>query len=801
MLLLAAMALPPPLPPDARRPPPPPPPPSAPPPPPATPPPPPDPPTPPPERPTPPPAAAPGTLSVEVVNPSDGGFLYWLLRLYAFGLCCLAGLAVLAAVGVYFYFAATLPPVPDLATYHEVAATTTVMRGWDGTPLAELATERREILPFDKFPPQLVHAFLAAEDRRFYEHQGIDYRGIARALGANLRAGEVAQGGSTITQQVAKSFLSSERTIQRKIREAILARRLERSSTKRDILTLYLNQVFLGHGAYGVAAAARIYFDKPVGDLDVGEMALLAGLVRAPSRFSPLASLDAARTRRDQVLAAMVASGYLTDDEANRWRARPVIIRQRPDFFRTVAPYFAEHVRRDIIRRYGEKKLYEGGLDIETSDLPWIDLAGQENVDFSLRKLDKRQGWRGPVAHLVGPAADEFRRRVAARYGGEPPAEGRLYLGLVERAADAAGAYRVRVGGGVYPLPAANMLWAVPWSAKDAVNDRKLDSTVGVLRQGDVVWVKNAHQSKRARFSDWTYDSKSEVQWLPAYDETAPGKTPKRPHPVELLLEQTPRVQGAVFSYDHSSGYVMAMVGGDDYDRSEFNRVSQACRQPGSVYKPMYYSLALDRGYGFASLLNDVPRAEVDPVTGEVWTPTNLNNTIDYQVTLEYALIWSKNVPSVQLFKLMGGKDVEAWARRLGITTPIIPDQALALGHRRADARLLRLRQARRGGRSDLRAPRAQPTRRGHRGPHRARRSVRHAVGAARSAGGSRRRAGAGARHPAAHGLAHLDAAPPRRHARPRPGDSGRRTSSPLARPAPRARRWTPGSSVTPRGG
>jgi penicillin-binding protein 1A len=601
------------------------------------------------------------------------------VRFYAFGLCCLGGLAFLAGVGVYFYFAATLPPVPDLATYHEVAATTTVMRGWDGTPLAELATERREILPFDKFPPQLVHAFLAAEDRRFYEHQGIDYRGIARALGANLRAGEVAQGGSTITQQVAKSFLSSERTIERKIREAILARRLERRYAKRDILTLYLNQVFLGHGAYGVAAAARVYFDKPVGDLDVGEMALLAGLVRAPSRFSPLASLDAARTRRDQVLGAMVASGYLTDDEANRWRARPVIIRQRPDFFRTVAPYFAEHVRRDIIRRYGEKKLYEGGLDIETSDLPWIDLAGQENVDFALRKLDKRQGWRGPVAHLIGSAADEFRRRVTARYGGEPPAEGRLYLGIVE-GAGAEGAYRIRVGSGVYPLPASNMLWAVPWSAKDAVNDKKLDSTVGVLRTGDVVWVKNAHQSKRARFSDWVYDSKSEVQWLPAYDETAPGKAPKHAHAVELQLEQTPRVQGTVFSYDHSSGYVLAMVGGDDYDRSEFNRVSQACRQPGSAYKPMYYSLALDRGYGFASLLNDVPRAEVDPITGEVWTPTNLNNTVDYQVTLEYALIWSKNVPSVQLFKLMGGKDVEAWARRLGITTPIIPDQALALG-------------------------------------------------------------------------------------------------------------------------
>jgi len=620
---------------------------------------------------------------VEVTNRSDGGFFYWLFRFYAFGALCALGLLVLAGFGTYVYFAATLPTLPDIATYHEVAAMTTVMRAADGTPLAELATERREILAFDKFPPELVHAFLAAEDRRFYEHQGLDYRGIVRALTANLRAGATTQGGSTITQQVAKSFLSSERTLQRKIREAILARRLERHFSKRDILTLYLNQIFLGHGSFGVAAAARRYFDKAVGDLDLGEMALLAGLARAPSRFSPLTNLEAARARRDQVLGTMIAAGYLTEDEANRWRARPVVVRQRPDFFRTTSPYFAEHVRRDIAKRYGDKKLLEAGLDIQTTVVPWVDASAQENVDFSLRKLDKRQGWRGPVARLAGPAADEFRARTAARYGQDPPVEGRLYLGLVEAAA-AGGSYRVRVGKGIYTLPSAGMTWAVPYSAKDATNGKQLESTVGVLHTGDVIWVRNAHQSKRRRFADWSYDAKSEVQWLPPYDETAPGKNgqpPKRANKsVELLLEQTPRVQGTIFSYDHETGYVVAMVGGEDYDRSEFNRVSQACRQPGSVYKPMYYSLALDRGYGFTSLLNDVPRAEVDPVTGEVWTPTNLNNTVEYQVTMEYALIWSKNVPSVQLFKLVGGKEVEKWARRLGITTQIIPDQALALG-------------------------------------------------------------------------------------------------------------------------
>jgi penicillin-binding protein 1A len=629
---------------------------------------------------TPPPRGAgpAGPARVEVTNPSDGGFFYWLFKFYAFAVLGLVALTLLGLVGTYVYFAATLPPLPDLATYHETAAATTRIRAWDGAPLGEFANQRREVLPFEKFPPRLVNAFLAAEDRRFYEHSGLDLRGIARAIGANFRRGDVAQGGSTITQQVAKSFLGNERTLQRKIREAILARRIEGKYSKRDILTLYLNQIFLGHGSYGVAAAARHYWDKTLDELDVGEMATLAGLVRAPSRFSPITSVEQARAHRNSVLTAMVATGALDEKEAARWRDEPVSVRLRPDFYHTVSPYFTEQVRRDLIKRYGEKKFLEGGLEIETTLVPWIDAAAQENVDFSTRKLDKRQGWRGPVAHLVGAAAAEFRRRVGERYGDAPPAEGRLYLGLVE-GVGAEGGAKVRVGKNVYPIPATSYLWAWPYSQKDTTNGRVLETTAGVLRAGDVVWVSNAHRSKLRRYADWTYDSKGEVGWLPAFDEkTMKYPPPKRP--LELSLEQTPRVQGTIFSYDHGSGYVVAMVGGDDFDRSEFNRVTQACRQPGSTYKPIYYSLALDMGYGFASLLNDVPRAEVDPITGEVWTPTNLNNTVEYQVTLEYALIWSKNVPSVQIFKLVGGKEVESWARRLGFTTTIIPDQALALG-------------------------------------------------------------------------------------------------------------------------
>lgn len=631
---------------------------------------------------------------VEVANPSDGGFWSWLIKLYAFGLLILFGLFGITGAGTYAYFAGRLPPLPDLERYEHTAAVITRLRAWDGTPLAEWANERREIAPFAAIPPRLVQAFLAIEDRRFYEHGGLDWRGIARAALANLRAGRVSQGASTITQQVARSFFPTDlfmsRSFLRKIPEAILARRLEARFGKREILTLYLNQIFLGQTAYGVGAAARRYFDKPLGELDLGEMATLAGIARAPSRFEPLGHPEASRRRRDQVLEAMVAAGALTAQDATAWKARPIVTHTPPDFFRDGSPYFAEHVRRDVARRLGDKALWQEGLGIETTVLPWMDVAAQENVDFSLRKLDKRQGWRGPLARLDASAMESFRKALAERYGSEPPIVGRVYVGLVE-AVSAAGA-KVRVGERSYDLPVANLLWAAPFSLRDSTNGRLLEpqAAAGVLRRGDVIWVANAAVPERRRFADWGYDEKNEVAYLPAISvngangangvKNANGKDAARKAPVQLRLEQTPRVQGALYAYDHSTGYVLSMVGGHEFDRSEFNRATQACRQPGSTYKPIYYSLALEQGYGFGSLLNDIPRAEVDPITGEVWIPHNLNDTVEYQVTLEYALVWSKNVPSVQLFKLAGPKNVEAWARRLGFTTPIIADQALALG-------------------------------------------------------------------------------------------------------------------------
>lgn len=623
--------------------------------------------------PPPQPIAQGGLIVIE--NPADGELGFWLFRYFLFGLCALGSIALHLGLGAYLHYAGSTPPVVDLSTYGLTVSQVSTITAWDGQVIGELAHEYRLVVPLEKIPETLRKAFVAAEDHRFYQHGGLDWRGLVRAAWANLRAGQVVQGGSTITQQVAKAFLSSERTLDRKIREAILARRIEARYGKDEILGLYLNHIFLGGGAYGVGAAARRYFDKEVWELDLGECALVAGLARAPSRDSPFVSLERAQRRRDEVLSRMVETGALGEPEAATARATALKVRPHLDLLREVTPYFTEHVRREATARHGDQ-VSKGGMRIETTVLPWVDVAAQESVDHGLRKLDKRQGWRGPEARLRSTAArQELVRRASELYGTGPLAEGRLYLGLVDRV-DAQAA-QVRVGPHVYPLPLANMRWAAPYSRKDPTNDRTIQTIGNTLRSGDVIWVRWAHRTSLGQFREWVYTTEMppELAWVPPH---AGRSAPRGAQ--QLLLEQTPAVQGAMYTYDHSSGYVVSMVGGDDFDRSEFNRAIQACRQPGSTYKPVYYSAALDRGASFATMLNDTPRAEVDPITGEVWTPTNLNNEIDYQCTLERALVWSKNIPSVQLFGMVGAKEVEKWARQLGFSTQIIADKALALG-------------------------------------------------------------------------------------------------------------------------
>ncbi len=609
---------------------------------------------------------------VDIANPADGGVLYWTFKLYAFVFLVLCVLIAVTGTLVYRYFAHQAPQPMDLSTYVAEVPRISRMYAADGTLMGEFAEEWREIVPYEDIPKPLVNAFLAIEDHAFFQHSGIYFRGIARAIWTNLVAGDFAQGGSTITQQVAKQFLSSDKSLTRKAKEAILARRIEARYPKEAILSIYLNHIYLGGGAYGVKAAARRYFSKELDQLDVGEAALIAGLAQAPSRYSPIRRPERALARRGEVLAKMVEHGYLTADEAKRWQDAPIQLRPYSEVFPDRMPYYAEHVRRYVVDTYGIDALMKGGLRIETAVEPTVAAAAAENVDFGVRKQDKRQGWRGPEAYLEGSAREVFIERAAKLYGDAPPVEGRRYLGMVEDVTQRSA--EVRVGAQSYSLPLSNMNWAAPWSSDVAVNDQVIENAKRALRPGDVIWVSREATSL-GRYRDWFLQDGANPRWRP------PDEPRERDRDeVRLVLEQVPHPQGAIFTADHDTGYVLAMVGGHDFDRSEYNRAVQACRQPGSTYKPIYYSAALDHGYGYDTILNDKPRAEVDPITGEIWFPTNLGGTVDNQVTLEYSLVYSKNIPSVALFKMVGAKEVEAWARQLGFTSEIIADQALALG-------------------------------------------------------------------------------------------------------------------------
>jgi penicillin-binding protein 1A len=525
-------------------------------------------------------------------------------------------------------------------------------------------------------PKQLVDAFVAIEDHDFWNHGGIYYKGILRAVWANLTAGDFAQGGSTITQQVAKQFLGSEKSLLRKGKEAIMARRLEARYSKRAILSVYLNHIYLGSGAWGVTAAAHRYFQKDLHELTLAEAAMIAGLAKAPSWYSPARNRDRAIERRNLVLDQMLRHGVATRAEVAAAKAEPLALRMYREVFPDRMPYYAEHVRMTLEEspRYGKELLETGGLTIETAVEPSIDEGAYDSVEHGVRKQDKRQGWRGPEWHVDdGPARELLIQRQRERYGTGTLELGRRYLALVDRVT--AEKAEVIVGDRRLSLPLRNAKWASKWEPGNAPNDLEIETLRGVLAKGDVIWVARETRT-RGKYRDWFLFEAKNPTWRPVED----GAEWEAKNPDVVQLEQVPHPLGAIFTVDHHTGYVAAMVGGADFARNQRNNATQACRQPGSTYKPIYYSLGLDSGYGFDTLLSDAPVKIVDPVTGIEWTPTNLYDTLDGRVTLEYAMVYSKNIPSVDIFKRLGAEHVEAWARRLGFTTEIIADDALALG-------------------------------------------------------------------------------------------------------------------------
>ena len=650
--------------------------------------------------------AVPTRPRVAIANRADGGIWYWLGKLYGFAALVGLVLGSLACAILYSYFSLRTPPMRDLRQYSHVVPSVSRMYAADGTLLGEFAREWREFVPYDQIPDRMVNAFLAVEDHDYFNHGGIYFKGIARAAWRNITAGDFAQGGSTITQQVAKQFLGAEKSLSRKAKEAIMARRLEATYSKKAILAVYLNQIYLGDGAWGVAAAARRYFQKDLDQLTLAECALIAGLAKAPTAYSPIHRQQVAIARRNIVLDKMATYGLATPEEVAAAKQEPIKLDLYRDIFPDRMPYYAEQVRRDITERYGNDTLFDQGLRIETAAEPTWEAAAYENADFGARHQDKRQGWRGPEWRIdmtqkstdkSKSPRDLFVERQAQLYGDGPLVPGKRYLALVDKVTESGA--DVLIGEKRYKLPLSNMSWAAKWQKGNADNDQTIENAREALKAGYVVWVTRDVHSV-GKFRDYSMPDKINPSWIVHDDQHEWDAA----HTDVVKLEQVPHPQTSIFTADHHDGYVVAMVGGFDYDRSVFNRTVQACRQPGSTYKPLYYAKGLDEGYGFDTILNDIPVEITDTETGETWTPTNLGGSDPNQtsVTLEYALVFSKNVPSVDLFHRMrrdgcdapgvqcgdghkpmslpGDKAMEQWVRGLGMTTPLSVDDALALG-------------------------------------------------------------------------------------------------------------------------
>jgi len=557
---------------------------------------------------------------------------------------------VLGLVGAYLYVAGSLPKVDTLADYRPPIITRVYSD--DGSVIAEYAREKRIVVPISRMPQQLIHAFISAEDSNFYEHPGIDLGSILRAAIKNVMAGRIVQGGSTITQQVAKSLLlSPAKKFSRKFKEAILAWRMDKKLSKNDILYLYLNQIYLGHGAYGVEEAAETYFDKDVKDLTLAECTMLAGLPQAPSRYSPYDHFDRAKDRQKYVLQRMVDNGYITAEQAKAAYAQKIVIRSQAFPHLQDAGYFTEQVRRYLEKTYGAKALYEDGLQVYTTmDLPMQE-AARHAVRKNLRNVDKREGYRGPKRVFNPQEQVAFLSEQTGDLANDPLQAGQVLKGVLVGSSKRDLLVRIGPDRGTIPLKSAR--WAAP--IKVVPNSARATG--------------NADNPE----TDLPLGSLLEVR---VEKVSADGS-------LQLHLEQEPKVQGAMVALDPENGDIKAMVGGYDFAKSQFNRILQARRQTGSAIKPIIYAAALDKGYTPATVILDTPLIykETSP-TGEQteWKPQNYEEKFSGPVSFRTALAESMNVITIKILENIGVGYAINYARKLGITSPLNHDLTLALG-------------------------------------------------------------------------------------------------------------------------
>jgi penicillin-binding protein 1A len=577
------------------------------------------------------------------------------LLLRFFGLLFTAGtivfiVAIGAAAGFLWHYSKSLPDYSQLQDYEP--AVMTRVHASDGSLLAEYARERRLYIPIQAVPKLVINAFIAAEDKNFYEHGGVDFSGIARAVMLYVQqygSGRRPQGASTITQQVAKNFLlTNEVSFSRKIKEALLSMKIERAFSKERILELYLNEIYLGMGAYGVAAASLLYFDKSVHELSVAEVAYLAALPKAPNNYHPFRQRERAVERRNYVIERMLEDHFITAQEAEKARKEPLKIAQRSTGAHIfAAEYFAEEVRRYISENYTEKKLYEGGLSVRTTLDPKMQVLARNVLVDGFVRFDEQQGYRGPISKLdvtgdwglrlaeVKALSDVVPWRLAVVL---EPGDSSARVGL-QPAREPGGAVSKSREIGTVPLE--GLKWARPTTGP--MKGKVPTKTSQVLEPGDVVYV-----------------------------EPFAGK------PDQLRLRQVPEVSGALVAMDPQTGRVLAMVGGFSYDQSQFNRATQAQRQPGSSFKPLVYATALDNGYTPSTVVLDAP-LEIDTGSG-IWAPENYTKKYYGPSTLRFGIEQSRNVMTVRLAQDVGMPLIGEYAKRFGIYDNLPPYLSFALG-------------------------------------------------------------------------------------------------------------------------
>ena len=552
------------------------------------------------------------------------------------------------AIGIGIWIWQLARDLPDL-TGLDAYSPSSITRIYDihNELMGEYYNERRVYVPLQRIPADLIRAVLSVEDSRFYSHIGVDFVRIGGAVVANFVKGGLRQGGSTITQQLARTlFLSREKTFTRKIKEAVLSLNIERVLSKDRILELYLNEIYLGNGAYGVQAAARAYFGKDVEQINLPEAAFLAGLPKAPSRYTPYANPKAAKQRQGVVLRRMVDEGAIDWSKYQAAYAADLSFK-RPGSTERQAPYFLEEVRKHLASTYGTDAVYQGGLGVYTTLDGTMQEAAERAVKDGLRALDKRQGWRGIVGHL-SPEEMEVRRSKAPRARIRTElVGGQIYEGVVLDVAE--DRVQVLVEGHEGTIGAKEMSWA-----RRRLTGPNVDKDVEVLK---------------------TFDPR---RHLSAGDVIHVGV--KSTDPLRFSLQQVPVAQAALIALDTATGEIRAMVGGYDFGISQFNRALAAKRQSGSAFKPIVYAGAFERGLGPATVLMDTPLVFHDPTTRIVWKPENYEKRFFGPVPLRESLVHSRNVASIKLLQEVGIQPVKRFAERIGITTPLAADLSLALG-------------------------------------------------------------------------------------------------------------------------